>query len=313
MNTIQDRSFSEMQPVCGQALEEQPTPTTTCCGWLWTVLPSPSYIIWSVGEFFRTLGAIYRSAAVGNYEGVLEGRVQLAGIPLALLYSITTVIALIYDYGYFIHNSISEAFAPLARILALPTMIFGLSLCAVVGIYESYCLKRAIQILTTKGTALERLAQITAGDNREAKIDDLQKRLGHRCTQEIVKDLDRILETKNEQAAAALLETIDIQAKKRLIVHIVGLAALALCAIGFILSMVACPAMIPFVLILVSGILTTATYFYGLGTLDEKGWTFDWKKACPLFAWIYNKICGAEEAPKIEKAPQIEMSPLSNS
>lgn len=130
----------------------------------------------------------------------------------------------------------------------------------------------------------------------QVKHANLDRRVRPWCGLEIGRQLNPLLERlqAGDHAAVAeaeeLLATVDTQARKKLLIHIVGLAAIILCAIGFILTMVACPAVIPFALITAAGILSTLNYVYAKGALDEQGWGFSITKAIPPIGWIYDRI-----------------------
>ena len=103
------------------------------------------------------------------------------------------------------------------------------------------------------------------------------------------------------EQAENFLQALDTQGKKRLAIHIVGLIALAFSAAGFLCTLLACPALIPFLLLTAGGVLSTLSYIYGRAALDEEGFT--WGKAAraamPPLAWVYDRItaCGQTEEP----------------
>jgi hypothetical protein len=132
------------------------------------------------------------------------------------------------------------------------------------------------------------------------KRTSLDRRVRPWCGQRICQELRPFLDTlrspessveelqEAREGAQNLLQAIDIQAKKKMIIHIVGLIALTASAIGFILTMVACPVLIPFILITIGGTLSTWSYLGGRGSLDHEGWTFSICDAIIPIGWLYN-------------------------
>ncbi len=116
------------------------------------------------------------------------------------------------------------------------------------------------------------------------------------------------------EGAENLLNSIDIQAKKKMIIHIVGITALILSAIGFILILVACPALAPLVLLSVASGLSTIAYLYGKGALDQEGWGFSFCEAFPAIGWFYNKYYGSScgECDDVELADVSSPGPEAN-
>jgi hypothetical protein len=110
------------------------------------------------------------------------------------------------------------------------------------------------------------------------------------------------------EGAENLLNSIDIQAKKKMIIHIVGITALILSAIGFILILVACPALAPLVLLSIASGLSTLGYLYGKGALDQEGWSFSFCEAFPAIGWFYNKFYGSS----CEECDDVELADVSS-
>lgn len=90
--------------------------------------------------------------------------------------------------------------------------------------------------------------------------------------------------------AKALISEMEIQARKKMLVHIVGLFALAICVIGSIIALV----MLPGAPILVTGVLfvagvafSMARYLTAAGYLDTRGWDFSWINCMPQ--WVKSR------------------------
>lgn len=117
------------------------------------------------------------------------------------------------------------------------------------------------------------------------------------------------LNSSDVDRAQELIALVRSQASKEMLIHAVGLAALAISAIGFILTMVACPALIPFIMITVGGVMSLATYFYGKGVLDHEGWNYDLKAGLPALYWLYQKVCKIREP---EAPKEVELLPVTS-
>ena len=148
---------------------------------------------------------------------------------------------------------------------------------------------------------------------RQVKRANLDRRVRPWCGLEIARQLNPLLARLQQgddtaiEEAERLISTIDAQGRKKLLIHIVGITALVLCAVGFILTMIACPAIIPFVMITVSGILSTLNYLYAKGALDEQGWSFSITKALPPLGWIHDRLRSCCVNADIELSPVAEL------
>lgn len=86
--------------------------------------------------------------------------------------------------------------------------------------------------------------------------------------------------------ATKLLAQVATQAKKKLLIHTLGMIGIVLTilALGFHLA--------PVLLLLIAGILITLAYMYAQGTLGEKNWGFSFRKAilpnC-VINWLENR------------------------
>jgi hypothetical protein len=144
----------------------------------------------------------------------------------------------------------------------------------------------------------------------ESKLAKLARRVQPWCAKEIAQNLPPILEKiksadpkvqeEGLKEAEELMQTVKTQARKKLLVHIVAVVAIALSIAGFIALCVGCPFAIPFALLLVGGTLASLNYFLAAGTLDNKGWKFSVENCIPNWVkWIARKLFSPSEAPPI--------------
>lgn len=81
--------------------------------------------------------------------------------------------------------------------------------------------------------------------------------------------------------AMDLFNNIDIQTRKKLIVHRIGLAALGFTLVGVIAALIACPYLIPVIIIGAGSILSIGKSLAFHGLLDSRGWQFNWSNCVP--------------------------------
>lgn len=379
----------------------------------WTNLPGLSNVLWTPMDYESTMTGWTVSRAAGDEEGAFDAGLRLVGMPLSMLHAVSSLITCCINAASFLHTSFEGVLESAVKILGPPTLIFGLCICVIEGIYEAICIARnaillrdmqisMIQELDTllniadaprfrtacsawlrdhpqdslpeslrkrhallqdilnrrsdeelmclappliqqckEGLTIQTLIYFEAeyfavNTEEQERIDrtvssnfghlaaeaqqqkksemqrslltvkrtQLDRRIRPWCRQAISRDLKPLLDVLTDPTADArlrttaltqaenLLSSVDIQAKKMLLIHAVGLAAIVLSAIGFTLSLIACPAFIPFTLLIVGGIMTTASYYYKLGALEEAGWNFSGKAACPWLYWAYEKLSG---------------------
>lgn len=124
---------------------------------------------------------------------------------------------------------------------------------------------------------------------REIQYDNLARRVSPRLAQEIKEDLVRLqadLHCNIEGAlerAQALLNDIDIQSSKKILVHAVGLFSLLLSAASYALLLVTFPhvAMVSLGLALGSIVLYVGRYLLDKGLFPQKGWEFSMDACIP--------------------------------
>lgn len=108
--------------------------------------------------------------------------------------------------------------------------------------------------------------------------------------------------------AEELLVLMDIQAKKKMAAHIIGIIGIVILTAGLIAGLVACPYMIPLILISIGGSITLIRYYFSLGFWNSKGWRFEIVNCIPeTIKWIYYKIISMGNGPAIARtSPDVE-------
>lgn len=135
----------------------------------------------------------------------------------------------------------------------------------------------------------------------EEKKNDLIRRVHPWLAQEIETSLPEMIQDlegyslsakeKAQKKAKEIFENLKVQTQKKILIHSLGLAAVALTIAGLILSLVACPALVPLIVLGVGSAFSFARYFAYVGLMDSKGWDFKVANCIPTpIKWIYNKI-----------------------
>ncbi|MFI5333581.1 MAG: hypothetical protein ACHQT8_00235 [Chlamydiales bacterium] len=299
--------------------------------WDGTYTPSVTNIFWGPMSLFTSLVGLYRAKRANDQEGVLDAQLKLIGAPFNILHALALAFSAFVRVCFLIHETLAKSLEPALLLLGIPTVVLGLGLCLVEGMYETICLARSIGLtfhtgsqndgqeavihnleyfeashLPPEAVEIDQVAgEARAQLRREAmtKRATLDRRVGFTCAEQVRTELRPILarlrdpDEVNPQAALDdakdLLRSIDIQAKKKIIIHLVGLAAIALCAASFILAFATGGAALPVALMTIGGVFATLNYLYAKGAMDEEGWHFSFSRAIPPIGWIYNRLVGS--------------------
>lgn len=274
----------------------------------WTAGPGVTNLFWTVLDTVSACTGRSEAIEMRDSEGEFDATLRLTAMPLNMAYAAGAGVTLLSDIGQMAHSSLNHL-EPFSRFIAGPLLGLGFAVCAIEGIYEAICVKRNLDLRSLINydqpvVSLQRFRArfFTVGPEeaqgaeaiaraRIIKRADLDRSLwGSHIAQQIAIELPQILANGTEAQARALLQRIDTQSSIYLLIHAVGLFALALCAAAFILTMVACPVTLPFVLMTVGGALMIATFFYGKGLADE-GWGFSLVKAFSFLESVLGPCC----------------------
>ncbi|NGX44958.1 MAG: hypothetical protein K940chlam2_00098 [Chlamydiae bacterium] len=133
-----------------------------------------------------------------------------------------------------------------------------------------------------------------AGKQLAVKYADLARRISPSHAKEAAETLDAVIkglqsEKQSErlqtlEKGRILLQTIHAQCKKKLLVHFVALAAIAIAMVTLVALFSGVGSIIFFALLTIAAILLTITH-YALekGLLPERGWTFSAEACIPSF------------------------------
>lgn len=150
-----------------------------------------------------------------------------------------------------------------------------------------------------------------AGKLLAVKYADLARRISPSHAEEVTEMLDTVikgLQSENQsdrlqalENGRTLLQTISTQCKKKLLVHFVALAAIAISMVTLVALFSGVGSIIFFALLTIASILLTITH-YALenGLLPEKGWNFSAEACIPNF--VKTLLC-LNSSKEDEKAP----------
>ena len=120
----------------------------------------------------------------------------------------------------------------------------------------------------------------------------------------IITNLQSDVASKRDQAAIktdALYKQVKIQAQKKLLVHSLGILAVLTTLAGLMCSLIACPLLVPILLLVIAGVASIARYAVHAGYLDSKGWNFDAGNCIPQFVKnLYHKIFTEKVKPMVQ-------------
>jgi hypothetical protein len=126
----------------------------------------------------------------------------------------------------------------------------------------------------------------------DRKFNQLVRHVYPRMAEELKEKLPGIFQELKDQnpfarnlalgKAKKLLKNVAAQSGKEILVHIVGMAAVAVTLIGLILSCLGCPFFIPFIFLLGGATLSLVRYFLHEGLMNTKGWEFSMKNCVPM-------------------------------
>ena len=144
------------------------------------------------------------------------------------------------------------------------------------------------QFLVRKGSNLARRVQCWFVRELNEKLEPLIEKLSHPDAN--IRALARV-------EAKELLELMDIQSKKKMMAHVIGIIGIVILIAGLIAGLVACPYLLPIVLLGVGGLFAIARYHFALGYWNSRGWHFEIYNCIPApIRYIHKKIIDANAA-----------------
>lgn len=270
-----------------------------------------------------------RAQAQDDLEGKIISLIQLAGAPLSVLSQLFGVIFRVYEVSSWLSKTssaslISPFFKPLAyttlALSGIETIYFSLGLNRqlsflsefnkrkdhkkelvdylfqeYLGVQENEKIKIAEQLkkshphlsekaIATKQKKLEETL-------RQKKMTKLSRRTSSWLTKEISETFALNPSNITEKKIDEWINHIDLQAKKILIVHTVGLVAIFLLVTGVLLSLLVAPPFLAVIFTSLSLFASTANYFFEYGYVDSREWNFSFINCLPYWMlWILNNV-----------------------
>ncbi len=266
-------------------------------GLKWANVPGLASLIYTPIDLFHASEAWIKAEEIGDEEAKEDLKVRFAGMPLALCYGVLSLFTTLSQVGTFLKIPMDLLPPSVLALLGLPATFLGVGVCAVEAVFESIGICRQVDLLdglhhsTDPEKQIEDLQKIqkrflSSLTEAEAvkKKTDLARRVHPWLAEEIERDLKPLLEGLHHADSAVrkaaqkkteeLLDNLDIQAKKKLLIHIVGLTALILSAIGLIAGLAACPFLAVAVLLGIGSLLAMGRWFLVKGLFSTRGWTF---------------------------------------
>ncbi len=140
----------------------------------------------------------------------------------------------------------------------------------------------ATALVNRKASNLARRIQDWSVHELNEKLDPLIQKLSH---------ADPEVRAQAYEEANKLLKSVDIQAKKKMVAHIIGIISIIFVASGLIAGLGACPYILPIVLLSIGGGVALARYYFSLSCWKTRGWHFEISECIPRpIKWIYRKI-----------------------
>lgn len=289
------------------------------------VCPGMSNIVCAPMDVFHTVFELQRANIQKNAEAQANAGAKLIAAPIAITNATLSGLDYVYKGASLLGHNISSI-----SNLAAPAAIVGLPICAIgaaVETYYTYQGAKFLQIYTSGKSAaenaqkifddflsvnskdskeLEGLGGIEGEESRErAKTVLLEKKhswLQARVSPWLATELKQITpglihEAKNGNVAAKnlindLMTNVDIQAKKKLTIHIIGLIALVFIAAGLIAGLMTCaPVGLAIALGMIGFALSITKMLLTKGWLENRGWEFTPMKCVPeIFRKLLERI-----------------------
>ncbi len=140
----------------------------------------------------------------------------------------------------------------------------------------------ATLVANRKAGDLARRVQLWFVHELDEKLDPLIQKLSN---------ADPQVRLQAHQEAKELLELMDIQAKKKMVAHIIGIIGIIIFTAGLIAGLCACPYIVPTLFLAIGGGIALARYYFSLGYWNSRGWHFEISECIPSsIKWIYRKI-----------------------
>jgi hypothetical protein len=321
----------------------------------WTDLPGVSSLIFTPIDCICAIFDWIKADAEHNEEAKWALKVRFAAMPLSFFYGVFSFFTTVFQVGAFLKLNWELLPTHVLAAFAWPILALGIVIAAIGSALESFGIYKQVQLLTklhdpanketqyqdlayiqenffTLNLAEQALIELNGKDYNEEELLHVKKttlagRVHPWLVEKIETDLNKILRglgsddplirSVAHERAEKLLKSIDFQAKKKLMIHIIGLFALALTTIGLILTHTLCPPLVIFTLVGLGVFLGVSRMLLAKGFFSTEGWSFSAFNCLPEFIQKLFKI-GEEEEYEMEELsinsdtpPLIELEEIS--
>lgn len=269
----------------------------------------------------------------GDIEGQVNSFTQLLGAPLSVLSQLFGLIFRVYEVSSFLNVTeyapmVAPFFKPMAyttlALSGIETVYYGLGLARQITflseirrregspheffdlIYQEYLgvRKSEEQTITREITSkclslnpeeIRELRMKREEEIRQKKMAALSRRISPWLTKELADLFSKGQRSLPKERVEQLMQDIDTQAKKILIVHALGIATIFLMVTGVILALAGVASILPVVFTSLSMLTSTAQYLLEYGFVDSRGWNFSFVNCIPNWiVWIFNGVFGTD-------------------
>jgi hypothetical protein len=291
---------------------------------------------------------LYRAEMLGDNEGVFENTLRILEIPFNFTSSLCNAIDLIFKGLLYFGLTKST---PFLKVMSKGMPIVGLIVGGFETFFEIRSFKQAWEMLKTvkkpSSEALEQFRvefcqnpqtvnQITtfvrstfaqsSFEEQQRCIADyvqytnaarwrrLERRVGFDCAERFYQMIFKPnLTTEQTQE---LVDDIQAQLQKKLLLHAIGLISCLLAIAGVITMLYGCPFMIPLILVSISSGLSIIRWIFAEGILPCKGWHFEPAYLIPdCLRGLFRKIFKPNDAAllslqgRVQTAPALQNTP----
>lgn len=261
-------------------------------------IPSITSIFFAPSSFKAAAAARKEAIAQNNKEALVDANMRLALTPSSVLYALTAM-------GLLLINAFSTAkishpaLIPIFAVLSPIALGAGMLVCLTGGLFEVVAAIRQIRFLNkislkhqNAEDALQFIKNRFFSPISKIPLESRMKDLARRIDYQTVIELKALVE-ESSPCPLCLEQELEIavkQAKKKLIIHFIGLAAILVAASGLLISFLSlCPPLIILTFIACALILAVARAALMKGWLPSEDWSFSLQKAFP-FLFVRDRV-----------------------
>jgi hypothetical protein len=266
----------------------------------YTKVPGITNIVYAPYELYSEIKAAHQAFKIRDGEGFIENSLRIIEAP----FSFSNALLQLSWYGiYFFNSPALQNTLQTTSLLTSSIAAAGFVLCAIETVLETIGLIRTVNFLKTN--SLSDHAYLTHMKKHELAhrvhpwlADRIEETLPQ--IQQGLQSQDPSKRAEAKETTAAILKNVKIQSQKKLLIHVIGLLAALITIAGLIAGCGACPFIIPFVILVVGGVLSLVRYYLQCGLMDVEGWNFSVANCIPEIvkkAFAEKKHTRAEPTP----------------